>query len=68
MAAEGNDLVQVVALLAAGVVAVPIFKRLGPDSVELSFNRTPRMTRTHDIPTFRTTPRRSPLGIEGGRW
>jgi hypothetical protein len=27
--ASGNDLVQVVALLAAGVVAVPIFKRLG---------------------------------------
>src|SRR3954466_8158348 len=33
MAAEGNDLVQVVALLAAGVVAVPIFKRLGLGSV-----------------------------------
>jgi glutathione-regulated potassium-efflux system protein KefB len=27
--ASGNDPVQVVALLAAGVVAVPIFKRLG---------------------------------------
>src|SRR4030095_4719807 len=33
MTAEGNDLVQVVALLAAGVVAVPIFKRLGLCSV-----------------------------------
>jgi glutathione-regulated potassium-efflux system protein KefB len=35
MAAEasGNDLVQVVSLLAAGVVAVPIFKRLGLGSV-----------------------------------
>ena len=35
MAAEasGNDLVQVVALLAAGVLAVPIFKRLGLGSV-----------------------------------
>src|SRR5262245_37844150 len=35
MAAEasGNDLVQVVALLAAGVVAVPVFKRLGLGSV-----------------------------------
>ncbi len=31
--ASGNDLVQVVALLAAGVVAVPIFKRLGLGSV-----------------------------------
>src|SRR5580765_3095129 len=30
---SGNDLVQVVALLAAGVVAVPIFKRLGLGSV-----------------------------------
>ncbi len=35
MAAEaaGNDLVQVVALLAAGVVAVPIFKRIGLGSI-----------------------------------
>ncbi|MGQ0699035.1 MAG: monovalent cation:proton antiporter-2 (CPA2) family protein [Panacagrimonas sp.] len=35
MAAEanGNDLVQVVALLAAGVIAVPLFKRLGLGSV-----------------------------------
>src|SRR5262245_42306301 len=35
MAAEasGNDLVQVVSLLAAGVVAVPVFKRLGLGSV-----------------------------------
>jgi len=35
MAAEagGSDLVQVVALLAAGVIAVPIFKRLGLGSV-----------------------------------
>ena len=35
MAAEasGNELVQVVALLAAGVVAVPIFKRLGLGSI-----------------------------------
>jgi glutathione-regulated potassium-efflux system protein KefB len=31
--AVGNDLVQVVSLLAAGVVAVPIFKRLGLGSV-----------------------------------
>jgi glutathione-regulated potassium-efflux system protein KefB len=31
--ASGNDLVQVVALLAAGVVAVPIFKRLGLGSI-----------------------------------
>ena len=31
--ASGNDLVQVVALLAAGVVAVPIFRRLGLGSV-----------------------------------
>ena len=31
--ASGSDLVQVVALLAAGVVAVPIFKRLGLGSV-----------------------------------
>jgi glutathione-regulated potassium-efflux system protein KefB len=31
--AAGSDLVQVVALLAAGVVAVPIFKRLGLGSV-----------------------------------
>ena len=31
--ASGNDLVQAVALLAAGVVAVPIFKRLGLGSV-----------------------------------
>ena len=31
--ASGNDLVQVVALLAAGVVAVPLFKRLGLGSV-----------------------------------
>ena len=35
MAAEaaGNDLVQVVVLLAAGVVAVPVFKRLGLGSI-----------------------------------
>src|SRR3954463_11817689 len=35
MAAEasGSDLVQVVALLAAGVVAVPIFKRMGLGSI-----------------------------------
>lgn len=35
MAAEaaGNDLVQVVALLAAGIIAVPIFKRLGLGSI-----------------------------------
>lgn len=35
MAAEqhGNDLVQVVALLGAGVIAVPIFKRLGLGAV-----------------------------------
>src|SRR3954447_9706906 len=35
MAAEGqsNELVQVVALLAAGVVAVPLFKRVGLGSV-----------------------------------
>src|SRR5262245_40643850 len=35
MAAEGanSDLIQVVALLAAGVVAVPIFKRLGLGSI-----------------------------------
>ena len=35
MAAEvsGSDLVEVVALLAAGVVAVPIFRRLGLGSV-----------------------------------
>ncbi|MCQ3944048.1 MAG: potassium transporter, partial [Alphaproteobacteria bacterium] len=32
-AANGNELVQVVALLAAGVVAVPLFKRLGLGSV-----------------------------------
>jgi glutathione-regulated potassium-efflux system protein KefB len=32
-AAAGSDLVQVVALLAAGVVAVPIFKRIGLGSV-----------------------------------
>lgn len=31
--AQGNDLVKVVALLAAGVVAVPLFKRLGLGSV-----------------------------------
>ena len=31
--AAGSDLIQVVALLAAGVVAVPIFKRLGLGSV-----------------------------------
>lgn len=31
--AHGNDLVRVVALLAAGVVAVPLFKRLGLGSV-----------------------------------
>ncbi len=31
--AAGNDLVQVVALLAAGVVSVPIFKRLGLGSI-----------------------------------
>src|SRR5215510_17738 len=30
---SGNDLVQVVALLAAGVIAAPIFKRLGLGSV-----------------------------------
>src|SRR3954453_13987218 len=35
MAAEaaGSDLIQVVALLAAGVVAVPIFKRMGLGSI-----------------------------------
>ena len=33
MEAHGNDLVRVVALLAAGVVAVPIFRRLGLGSV-----------------------------------
>ena len=35
MAAEasGSDLIQVVALLAAGVVAVPIFKRIGLGSI-----------------------------------
>lgn len=32
-AAEGNQLIQVVALLGAGVVAVPIFRRLGLGSV-----------------------------------
>jgi glutathione-regulated potassium-efflux system protein KefB len=32
-AATGNDLIQVVSLLAAGVVAVPIFKRIGLGSV-----------------------------------
>ncbi|TIX71921.1 MAG: potassium transporter, partial [Mesorhizobium sp.] len=35
MAAEaaGSDLIHVVALLAAGVVAVPIFKRMGLGSI-----------------------------------
>ncbi len=32
-AASGSDLVQVVALLAAGVVAVPIFRRIGLGSI-----------------------------------
>ena len=32
-AENGNDLIQVVALLGAGVIAVPIFKRLGLGSV-----------------------------------